>query len=125
MAYSDQQEVTLQQIKKCCDSLKEKKAEAILVLDLKGISSVADYFVIATGNSAPQLRAMRDGVVSGLKDRGVIVSCVDAEPQSGWIVIDVFDIIVHLFLPEQRDYYSLEALWRDAKIVTQEVTTEV
>ena len=125
MVYSDQVEETLQQIRDCCDALEEKKAEGISVLDLKGISSVTDYFVIATGNSVPQLRAMRDSVLEGLKERGVSVFGVDAEPQSGWIVIDVFDFIVHLFLPEPRSHYSLETLWRDAEVVTLEETARV
>ena len=125
MAYSDQSGDTLRQIRDCCDVLEERKAEEILVLDMKGISTVTDYFVIVTGKSVPQLRAMRDSVLQGLKRSGVSVIGVDAVPQSGWIVIDVFDFIVHLFLPEPRSHYSLETLWGDAEVVKLEEAAEV
>jgi ribosome-associated protein len=83
-------------------------------LDLGGVSSVADYFVIATGNSAPHIHAMAEDTVIRLKQAGIPVYRREGHPDSGWIVLDYGVVVAHLMVPEARDYYSLENLWNDA-----------
>ena len=102
-------------LKACCEALEDKKAADVTLLFLGEKSSITDYFLIATGNSEPHLKALWISVQKKLKELKVHMIGSQAEPQSGWIVIDAFDFMVHLFLPEQRDMYRLEALWKDAE----------
>jgi ribosome-associated protein len=97
----------------CCDALLEKKASRILILDVKEASSITDYFIIASGESSPQLRAMANAARASLKSSHEQTGQVDGEPASGWVVMDAFEFIVHLFLPETRETYALERLWKD------------
>jgi ribosome-associated protein len=98
------------------DAALEKKARDVTVMDLRGISGEVDYFVIATGESDLQLRAIVDSVVDKLRaDAGERPVSREGEPgNSRWIVLDYFDLVVHVFAPEQRAYYDLERLWGDA-----------
>ena len=102
-------------IANCCNSLEEKKASSIELIDLRGKSSITDFYVLATGNSTPHLKALMDSaeksIVSDLQIR--IRSQKDAS--SGWMVLDGFDFMVHLFTEELRLFYGLEKLWNDAK----------
>jgi ribosome-associated protein len=91
-----------------------KKAEALLVLDLQAVSTIADYFVICTGASRTQLRAIADAVESRLEDEGFRVAHREGLPESGWLLLDYSDVVVHVFLPETRDFYALDRLWGDA-----------
>lgn len=91
-----------------------KKAESLLVLDLQGLSTIADYFVICCGNSTTQLRTIADAIEQSLKAEGVHVLHREGLPESGWMLLDYGDVIVHAFLPETRAFYSLERLWGDA-----------
>jgi len=91
-----------------------KKAESLLVLDLQGISTIADYFVICCGNSITQVRAIADAIEATLKAEGAHVFHREGPPESGWLLLDYSDVIVHVFLPETREFYSLERLWGDA-----------
>lgn len=91
-----------------------KKAEALLVLDLQTLSTIADYFVICCGNSTTQLRSIAEAIEQSLKAEGVPVLHREGLPESGWMLLDYGDVIVHVFLPETRDFYSLERLWGDA-----------
>jgi ribosome-associated protein len=91
-----------------------KKAESMLVLDLQGISGIADYFVICCGNSTTQIRTIADAVEGTLKAEGFRVFHREGLPESGWLLLDYGDVIVHIFLPETRDFYALERLWGDA-----------
>ncbi len=94
----------------------EKQAEAIVVLDLRGISSVADFFVICTGGSSPHLKAIYREIGEKLAaDHGVVTRGRDGNPESQWLVLDYVDVIVHVLHKEQRDNYALEDLWSDAK----------
>lgn len=93
----------------------EKMAENIVALDLRGISTVADFFIICSGNSEPQLRAIASSITDTLSmDHGVRASAVDGRTPSQWVVLDYGDVIVHIFLGEKREFYSLEDLWSDA-----------
>ena len=92
-----------------------KKAENIVILDVRKLSSVTDYFVIATGTSEPHLRALMDEITEKVREEsGVRPRATDGTARNNWIVLDYFDVIVHLMRAEVRDHYSLESLWGDA-----------
>ena len=88
-----------------------------MILDVRGISTVADYFLICTGNSEPHLKAIADEVSRRLRDVGVRPNRRNGYPPSRWIVMDYADVLVHIFHPELRERYALEQLWGDAKKV--------
>jgi len=94
-------------------ALDEKKAEQIRVIELGPLSSVADYFVLATGTSDPHLRALRIELDRALEASGSRVRGIEAQRESGWTVVDAFDIVFHLFRPDQRAAFRLETLWKD------------
>jgi ribosome-associated protein len=101
-------------LKLCCRALMEKKAEDLRVLDVGAESSITDYLVLATATSEPHLRALRGELEFALKSAHTRLVGLEAAEQSGWTVVDAFDVIVHLFLPAQREHYGLESLWKDA-----------
>jgi ribosome-associated protein len=90
-----------------------KKADDIVLLDLKKLSSVTDYFVICSVGSDVQARVVADAVLEGLKERGVVLH-VEGYESARWILIDCFDVVLHVFRPEVRSFYGLERLWGDA-----------
>ena len=95
----------------------EKKGEKIVTLDLRGITSVADFFVIASGNSSVHVKAIADEVYEKLKkEDGIIPWHVEGNEAQKWLLLDYVDIVVHIFGYEARAYYSLEKLWEDSKI---------
>lgn len=99
----------------CAKYADEKKAENILLLDLRGLSPVTDFFVVATASSNPQLRAVRDNIVDELRDRHEqrpIIS--DGTYESQWLILNYPNVLVHVLSPEKREYYALEELWGDA-----------
>ena len=104
----------LTNLKISCDALFDKKAEDVKLLYFGEKSSLTDCFVIATGNSNPHLKALRDNVEKTLKEKGVELYYKDRFQPSGWLVIDAIDFVVHLFSQEQRDNYAIEQLWKDA-----------
>ena len=104
-----------EQIKIIKTALEDKKAVDIKAYDVRGVSGFADAFVVATGTAAPHLKALVDGVQGAMKDVDVDSYRTSGDPQSGWIVVDYVDIVVHVFSPEARAYYALEKLWKDAK----------
>lgn len=91
-------------------TLDDKKAEQIVTIDLKGKSSIADFLLIATGNSARQVGALAENLHRELKGLG-IKSRVEGVPQCDWVIVDGGDIVVHLFRPEVRSFYNLEKMW--------------
>lgn len=105
---------TRQQIALCLRALDDKKAADMRVLYLGAKSSVADYFVLATGTSGPHLKALMGELEKTLKDLGSPVLGSDNSPESGWVVVDAYDCIYHIFTEEMRSFYNLESLWRDA-----------
>lgn len=93
----------------------QKKAEEIVILDLRGLSNFTDYFVICSGTSKPHLKAIRTEVKTRLReDSSVSAKSVDGEPESQWMVLDYGDVIVHIFHRSRRDFFALEDLWSDA-----------
>lgn len=91
--------------------LDDDKAEDIVVIDLEGKTEIADYLVVATGTSQRHVGAMTDHIQRNLKTQGVKGIAVEGTPQCDWVLIDAGDVIVHLFRPEVRDFYSLEKIW--------------
>ena len=94
-----------------------KKATDISVLDLTGITSFADYFVICTGANARNVQAISDEVGLRLKQHGELPSSLEGYNQADWILADYGDFLVHIFSPKARAYYDLERLWRNARTV--------
>jgi ribosome-associated protein len=102
----------------CRELADAKKAEDIVVLDMRAISSVTDYFVICTGSSEPHLRAIVDQITEKLREEHrVRPRAVDGTLAASWIVLDYLDVMVHVMRAETRERYSLEELWADAKRV--------
>ena len=102
----------------CRDFADNKKAEDIRVLNVTKLSSVTDYFVIATGTSQPHLRAIVEEIISQLRDEHDLRPArMDGAVSGNWIVLDYFDVIVHVMHTEARTRYDLEGLWNDAKPV--------
>jgi ribosome-associated protein len=96
---------------------REKQATDIKVLDLTGVTSFTDYFVICTGANTRQNQAITDEIGQQLKRRGELPSSVEGYEQGEWVLSDYGDFLVHVFSVKAREYYSLERLWRDAKDV--------
>jgi ribosome-associated protein len=95
----------------------DKKAADIVLLDLNGLTTLADYFVIASGGSERQLDAIADGIAAGLRDLGVRPIGREGTPDSHWVLLDFGDVIVHVFTPPERDFYQLEKHWSEAKTI--------
>jgi ribosome-associated protein len=90
----------------------DKKAQDIVELDLRGVVDYTDFFVICSGTSERQTKAIHDAVNEAMKkDHGVLPRRVEGLPQARWILMDYLDVVVHVFTPETRDYYRLEQLW--------------
>lgn len=99
----------------CRELADNRKAENIVVLDVRELSSVTDYFVVASGTSEPHLRAITEEITEKLRDEhGVRPRAVDGTLQTAWIVLDYFDVIVHVMRADVREHYNLEGLWGDA-----------
>ncbi len=97
--------------------LEEKKGENIVLLDIKEISYIADYFVICSGTSDRMLRALLEAVIEKIKEDFHIKPRLEGEPPDGWLLADYGDVLLHVFSPNQRDYYQLETLWSEAKVL--------
>ncbi|MBI1839797.1 MAG: ribosome silencing factor [Verrucomicrobia bacterium] len=99
----------------CRDLAENRKAEDVAILDVRGLSSITDYFVICSGGNEPHLRAIAEELTSRLaKEDGVDLRAKDGSLASGWLVIDLFDVMVHIMHTEARSRYDLETLWGDA-----------
>lgn len=94
-------------------SLEESKAEDVVTIDIRGKSPLADYMVIASGRSQRHVSALADHLLFVLKDSAGIHAKVEGLSEGDWVLIDIGDIIVHLFRPETRDFYNLEKIWLD------------
>lgn len=92
----------------------EKKAVEVTVLDLRGIASFTDYFVIASGTNVRQVQAIADEVVDQLKHQGTRAARVEGYQKAEWVLVDYGDFILHVFEHKARRFYDLERLWRDA-----------
>jgi ribosome-associated protein len=98
----------------CADLAADRRAEDIVILDLRGLSSVADFFLVASADADVQLRAVSDRIEEGLAAQGERVYSREGYENGQWIVLDFVDVVCHLFLKEKREFYQLERLWGDA-----------
>jgi ribosome-associated protein len=99
------------------DALEDKKAEDILLLDIKENASFTDYFIICTATSNRMLNALADGVIEKTLAQHRRKGRIEGKPETGWLVVDYGDIVVHIFDEDLRRYYKLEELWKDGKIL--------
>jgi len=97
--------------------LEEKKGEDILLIDVQGYSDFADYFVICTGTSDRMLGALASDLRDKMREQHKQRGRLEGQPQDGWMLVDYGDVIVHLFSPDRRDYYRLEDLWSEGKVL--------
>lgn len=98
-------------------ALEDRKAEDVTVIDIREVSPVADFFIIANGNNQNQIQAMKDACDEALYKAGLKVRQIEGNSSSTWILMDYNDIIIHIFSKEDRLFYDLERIWRDGKIV--------
>jgi len=102
------------------DAIIDKKGSDILLLDIRGHSIITDFFVLCNGDSIRQLKALTSGVTQQVKEHANEYPMgVEGVPESGWMLVDFGDVIVHIFAPEKRRYYNLEELWGDGHVVVR------
>lgn len=102
------------------NALSDKKGEDIKIIDITGISVLADYFIIANGNSDSQVNALVDNVEEELHKAGYPLRQREGQASGSWVLLDFGDIIVHVFDRENRLFYDLERIWKDGKIINPE-----
>lgn len=95
-----------------------KKAESVVVLDVRGLTSIADAFIICSGRSNRQVSAVADHVERFLKQEGIRPLSVEGRKEGHWVLMDYGQVIIHVFYTETRSFYDLEGLWVDAKRIT-------
>ena len=95
----------------------DKQAHDIVMLDLRGLTTIADYFVVCTAESDRQLRAVVNAIDEELMKHGTSRPRIEGSPETGWVIMDFSDLIVHVFSPDQREFYRLERLWKQAPTV--------
>lgn len=113
MSQKDSKQLVSQVVK----ALDDKKAIQIVTLDLHNISLVTDYFVICHGNSNRQVQALADAAIEQIEKAGYQLRGVEGMEAARWVLIDAGDVVVHVFHREDREFYNLERLWSDAKVV--------
>nr|WP_206810972.1 ribosome silencing factor [Paradesulfitobacterium ferrireducens] len=111
-------ELSENQLKQVLNLVEEKKGRDLVLLNLKGVSPVTDYFLIATGNSVTQVKAITDNLQEKLPDLGIPLLRVEGMPEAQWVLADCGDLVVHIMTPETRDFYNIERLWSDAEIMS-------
>ncbi len=99
---------------KAREALHDKKASDVTIIDVRGLSSVTDYFLVATASNGPHLKALYSALDQAVSDAGAARTRRSGGPESGWIVCDCVDVIAHLLTADRRAYYELEKLWSDA-----------
>jgi ribosome-associated protein len=92
----------------------DKKAIDLIVLNVQGLSSVADYFLVCSGRSTPHVKAISDAIREELRDEGARPLHAEGQAESGWLLLDYGDVLMHVFSEDTRAYYALERLWGDA-----------
>lgn len=100
-----------EQAKIIARALEDRKGTDVKIYDVRGQSTLADFFIVATGAAAPHLKALIAESQAVMKENGVSSYRTSGDPESGWIVVDYIDVVVHVFSPEARAYYALERLW--------------
>jgi ribosome-associated protein len=105
---------TLDRAKQIAALIDNKKGEEVRVLQIGTLTTIGDYFVVATGNSTTQVKALADEVEEKLSAEGLEPKRIEGYASASWILLDYYDVIVHIFLKETREFYALERLWGDA-----------
>ena len=104
-----------QGVKRAVEFALELKATDVVTLDLRGISSATDYFLVATGQSDVQVKAIADHIIGELKKDGIQPAHIEGLQRGRWVLVAYIDFVVHIFHPGPREFYQLEVLWGDAK----------
>jgi ribosome-associated protein len=99
------------------DIASDKKASDVIVLDVRDVTTIADYFVVCSGNNTRQIQAISEAIDEGLGRQGGNLLHREGDAETGWVLLDFGDVIVHIFAPKEREYYRLERLWNEAKTV--------
>lgn len=115
----EEKEKLFKAVKAAFAALEDKMGIDIQVLDISGISVIADYFIIASGNNPNQLKAMAESVEEALYKAGYKLNHSEGSQSKVWVLLDFGDIVVHLFGKESREFYSIERNWGDAKFITE------
>jgi len=116
---------TLQKLKTALKVALDKKAENPVVIDLRELTTLSDYFVVLSATSDTHARTIADEIKKKLKERGILPLSVEGYESANWILIDYGDVIVHIFRPEVRELYNLESLWMDApRVEVSELVSE-
>ena len=110
-------EAALALARRIVDLASDKKASDIVLLEIAGLTTVADYFVICSGSSERQLNAIATGIADGLRDEGVKPVGREGSANAHWMLVDYGSVIVHVMAPPERDFYQLEKLWADAPLL--------
>ena len=110
-------EITLEQARELVTALEDKKAEDIILLDIHEVALFTDYFVICSGTSEHMLRSLINAAYDAMQSKYHLKGRVMGAPSNGWIAVDFTNIVLHVFSPEQRDYYRLEELWSNGKVL--------
>ena len=110
---------TEQKVKLIAKAAADKKAEDVQTLDLQGKTLIADYFVVCSGGSNVHIRAIVDGILEKLAGRGVKHPRVEGNAESKWTLIDLGDVVAHVFAREEREFYDLESVWRECEAAVE------
>ena len=104
----------------CATAALDTKAEDLVILDVRGLATFTDYFVIMSGKSTRHVQALAEAIESTLRSKRVKESSAEGLAEGLWVLLDFDDVVVHIFYHEQRKFYNLEGLWSDAKLVDAE-----
>lgn len=104
-------------IKTSVDALEDKKGEDIKVIDISEVSPIADCFILASGSNRSQVQAMSDAVAEKMHKEGFAMKQIEGYDGANWILMDFVDIVVHIFDRESRNFYDLERIWKDGKLI--------
>ena len=104
-------------IENIVSGLEDKKGEDIKIIDISEVSPISDYFVLATGSNRSQIQAMADSVEEKMHKAGFHLKQVEGYDNANWILMDFIDVVVHIFDYESRDFYDLERIWSDGKLI--------
>lgn len=101
------------------DVIASKKGANVVLLDMRKVTFLADYYILCDGSSKRQIDAIQEALLENLKKDGTKLAIVEGTAESGWVLIDFGSVIVHIFSPDKRAYYQLEELWKEAPIVVR------
>jgi len=111
-------ELNDKQLKKAIEIVEDKKGREAVLLNVKGISMVTDYFMIVTGNTPIQVKAIAHHLEDKLPEHGIPTLRVEGLREGKWVLVDCGDLVVHVMTPEMREFYKLERLWGDAEVLS-------